>query len=233
MNSGEGIGDAPQWGLSYEEWLDYIFNGSLSGRADWAIRLELDAGHQCIMEYLTRFFESAETLAKTRDNGQLADACHRIRSSEPLSFGKAVYDRRVSEASFSSMFAVMPRFFQVIVARSSSTASSATGKPLSLIDQPACVFWDSSFIRGIAKSDSSCYRPGVAEPLLACLEQIVNLPSESVQFGALHGLGQMHACGHAPRVKKIIDAFLASHPHASNRIKEWARKARGGTPDYL
>jgi hypothetical protein len=59
------------------------------------------------------------------------------------------------------------------------------------------------------------------------MAEILTMPSELCQLSALHGLNHWHG-NYSERVQGIVDSFLQRTPGLTNRIIEYAGKARVG-----
>jgi hypothetical protein len=70
--------------------------------------------------------------------------------------------------------------------------------------------------------------PEIHQATLSVMSEVLDLPSETCQFSALHGLGHWHA-HHPQRVEQIVDAFLTRHKDLSPHLIEYASRARVGS----
>jgi hypothetical protein len=70
--------------------------------------------------------------------------------------------------------------------------------------------------------------PEVHQATLSVMAEVLDLPSETCQFSALHGLGHWHA-SHPEQVEKIVDTFLGRHKDIRPHVIEYASRARIGT----
>jgi hypothetical protein len=70
--------------------------------------------------------------------------------------------------------------------------------------------------------------PEIHQATLRVMSEVLDLPSETCQFSALHGLGHWHA-HHPERVEQIVDAFLARHKDLRPHVIEYASRARLGS----
>jgi hypothetical protein len=67
--------------------------------------------------------------------------------------------------------------------------------------------------------------PEIHQATLSVMSEVLDLPSETCQFSALHGLGHWHA--HHP--EQIVDAFLTRHKDLRPHLIEYASRARLGS----
>jgi hypothetical protein len=70
--------------------------------------------------------------------------------------------------------------------------------------------------------------PEIHQATLSVMTKVLNLPSETCQFSALHGLGHWHG-EHPEQVERIVDAFLTRHKDLSPHVVEYASRARLGS----
>ena len=70
--------------------------------------------------------------------------------------------------------------------------------------------------------------PEIHQATLRVMSEVLDLPSETCQFSALHGLGHWHA-QHPEQVEQIVDAFLTRHKDLRPHLIEYASKARLGS----
>jgi len=69
--------------------------------------------------------------------------------------------------------------------------------------------------------------PEIHQATLNVMSEVLDLPSETCQFSALHGLGHWHA-HHPEQVEQIVDAFLTRHKDLRPHVIEYASRARLG-----
>jgi hypothetical protein len=70
--------------------------------------------------------------------------------------------------------------------------------------------------------------PEIHQATLSVMAGVLDLPSETCQFSALHGLGHWHA-SHPEQVEQIVAAFLARHKDLRPHVIEYASRARIGS----
>jgi hypothetical protein len=70
--------------------------------------------------------------------------------------------------------------------------------------------------------------PEIHQATLSVMSEVLDLPSETCQFSALHGLGHWHA-HHPEQVEQIADAFLTGHKDLRPHLIEYASRARLGS----
>ena len=61
--------------------------------------------------------------------------------------------------------------------------------------------------------------------MIAALDQILGLPVRHCQMSALHGLGHLR---HESK-DEVVRAFLSTHPHIDDEMREYAAGAIAGT----
>jgi len=69
--------------------------------------------------------------------------------------------------------------------------------------------------------------PEIHQATLRVMSEVLDLPSETCQFSALHGLGHWHA-QHPEQVEQIVDGFLTRHEDLRPHVIEYASRARLG-----
>jgi hypothetical protein len=70
--------------------------------------------------------------------------------------------------------------------------------------------------------------PEIHQATLRVMSEVLDLPSETCQFSALHGLGHWHA-HHPEQVERIVDAFLSRNKDLRPHLLEYASRARLGS----
>lgn len=84
----------------------------------------------------------------------------------------------------------------------------------------------SEFVKGMI-DNLIRIEPEIHQATLSVMTEVLELPSETCQFSALHGLGHWHG-EHPEQVERIVDAFLARHKDLSAHVIEYASRARVG-----
>ena len=69
--------------------------------------------------------------------------------------------------------------------------------------------------------------PEIHQATLSVMSEVLDLPSETCQFSALHGLGHWHA-HHPEQVEQIVDSFLTRNKGLRPHLIEYASRARVG-----
>jgi hypothetical protein len=70
--------------------------------------------------------------------------------------------------------------------------------------------------------------PEIHQATLSVMSEVLDLPSETCQFSALHGLGHWHT-HHPEKVEQIVDGFLTRHKDLKPHLIEYAARARLGS----
>jgi hypothetical protein len=70
--------------------------------------------------------------------------------------------------------------------------------------------------------------PEIHQATLSVMSEVLDLPSETCQFSALHGLGHWHA-HHPEQVERVVDAFLTRRKELRPHLIEYASRARHGS----
>lgn len=83
-------------------------------------------------------------------------------------------------------------------------------------------------LKGMADELELEIEPEIHQATLRAMSEVLDLPSETCQFSALHGLGHWHA-HHPEQVEQIVDAFLTRHKELSPHLIEYASRARLGS----
>jgi hypothetical protein len=81
--------------------------------------------------------------------------------------------------------------------------------------------------KGLAEELEMEIEPEIHQATLSVMSEVLDLPSETCQFSALHGLGHWHA-ERPQHVEQIVDAFLARHKDLRPHLIEYASRARRG-----
>jgi hypothetical protein len=82
-------------------------------------------------------------------------------------------------------------------------------------------------LKGMADELGRVIEPGIHQATLRVMSEVLDLPSETCQFSALHGLGHWHA-EHPVEVEQIVDAFLKRRKDLRPHLIEYASRARVG-----
>lgn len=69
--------------------------------------------------------------------------------------------------------------------------------------------------------------PEIHQATLSVMSEVLDLPSETCQFSALHGLGHWHA-HHPEQVEQIVVSFLTRNKDLRSHLIEYASRARVG-----
>ena len=83
-------------------------------------------------------------------------------------------------------------------------------------------------LKGMADELELEIEPEIHQATLSVMSEVLDLPSETCQFSALHGLGHWHA-QHPEQVEQIVDAFLTRHKDLRPHLIEYASRARLGS----
>jgi hypothetical protein len=83
-------------------------------------------------------------------------------------------------------------------------------------------------LKGLADELEFEIEPEIHQATLRVMSEVLDLPSETCQFSALHGLGHWHA-QHPARVEEIVDAFLTRHKDLRPHVIDYASRARLGS----
>ncbi len=83
-------------------------------------------------------------------------------------------------------------------------------------------------LKGLADELEFEIEPEIHQATLRVMSEVLDLPSETCRFSALHGLGHWHA-QHPEQVEQIVDAFLARHKDLRPHLIEYASRARLGS----
>jgi hypothetical protein len=83
-------------------------------------------------------------------------------------------------------------------------------------------------LKGMASELEFEIEPEIHQATLSVMSEVLDLPSETCQFSALHGLGHWHA-HHPEQVEQIADAFLTGHKDLRPHLIEYASRARLGS----
>jgi hypothetical protein len=87
------------------------------------------------------------------------------------------------------------------------------------LDTACFMWWD------MLRTFSDSPERSVVEQMIAALDQILRLPVRHCQMSALHGLGHLR---HESK-DGVVRAFLSTHPHIDDEMREYAAGAIAGT----
>jgi hypothetical protein len=216
---------------TFDQWLDAVFNHPVRKR-EWYWNEDFDSywdglelTDAATVEYIRRLF-SAPGQLKQYSLEQVAQGLwFLINESTPGESAYALVNRDVPLSERIDCVRAMANFFRVFV------APAAPGRANEQADdfQGACYMWWDIFptYGGPRYGPDTGGEPELHTACLNVMEEILSIPSELCQLSALHGLNHWHQ-NYSQQVESIVDSFLYKTPNLTNRIIEYAGKARVG-----
>lgn len=192
--------------LSFEEWVAFVFDHAVSKDDRWYRHNEWKwrGSRERFLENCARLFSEPEFLLEAYSHECLNQGFWYLGSFDVLS--EWLWDKSVAwvprQECVLSMFPLYQRLF----------ATNPLGN--------ACYMWWDLF----------CYfgdKPRTRMKLLMVdvLASILEIPSLDCQAAALHGLGHIDT----PRKRRVVAAFIASHPESDEDMLAYATKSLNGT----
>jgi len=216
---------------TFDQWLDAVFNHPVRKRewywdegfhSSWD-GLELTDAVR--VEYTRRLFLASDQL-KLYSLEQVAQGLwFLIGESAPGESAYALLNRDVPLSERISCVGAMANFFRVFVAPAAPERADEQANHF----HKACYMWWDIFPThgGPTYGPETGGEPELHTACLNVMQEILSVPSELCQLSALHGLNHWHQ-NYSQQVERIVDGFLHKTPNLTNRIIEYAGKARVG-----
>jgi hypothetical protein len=216
---------------TFDQWLDAAFDHPVRKR-EWYWNEHFDTYWDSLglsdavtVEYMTRLFMAPEQLKRYSLEQVAQGIWFLIGESSP---GKSAYALLSSEVPLNPRIdcvRAIANFFRMFV------APVAPGKANDRKDefQGACYMWWDIFPThgGPTYGPNTGGEPELHAVCLDVMNEILSIPSELCQLSALHGLNHWHK-NYSEKVENIVDSFLQKTPNLTNRVIEYAGKARVG-----
>jgi hypothetical protein len=216
---------------AYHQWLDAVFDHPVHEQewywdegfdTYWA---DLELTDAATVEYMTRLFSAPDRLKQYSPEQVAQGLWFLIGESAPGQSAYALLNRGVALNDRIKCVGAMLNFFCVFV------APAAPGRATEQTDdfQQACYMWWDIFptYGGARYGPETGGEPELHTACLNVMEAMLSVPSELCQLTALHGLNHWHQ-NYSKQVERIVDSFLNKTPNLTNRIIEYAGRARAG-----
>ena len=216
---------------TFDHWLDAVFNHPVRKREwYWDEDFEsywdgLNLTDAVRVEYMRRLFCVPDQL-KQYSLAQVAQGLwFLIGESAPGESAYALLNCDVPLSERINCVGAIANFFRGFVAPAAPERANEQIDPF----QGACYMWWDIFptYGGPTYGPDTGGEPELHTACLNVMEEILSVPSELCQLSALHGLNHWHQ-NYGEQVERIVDSFLHKTPNLTNRIIEYAGKARIG-----
>ncbi|MGA2967388.1 MAG: hypothetical protein ABSD64_14350 [Terriglobales bacterium] len=242
---------------TFEQWLEFVFNNPVRKRKwywdeDFDSRWEaLELTDALIVQYMTRLFLEPGFLRPYSLDQVEQGLWFLLNESTPGKQSETLIRREVALSDRVACIHAMSSFFRNFIL--AATPGHFDPKaPTIGVTGAAYMWWDifpmhfymRSHVPEPAELLSMRERfkqlgidlsnvleleiePEIHQATLRVMSEVLDLPSETCQFSALHGLGHWHA-HHPEQVEQIVDAFLTRHKDLRPHLTEYASRARLG-----
>jgi len=243
---------------TFEQWLEFVFNNPVREHEwywdeDFDSRWEtLELTDALIVQYMTRLFLEPEVLRPYSLDQVEQGLWFLVAESSPGCSSKALLRREAVLLDRVACIHAMSSFFRNFIL--AVTPGHFDPKaPTIGVTGAAYMWWDifpmHFYMRShlpepaellsmrerfkqlgidLSKVLELEIEPEIHQATVSVMSEVLDLPSETCQFSALHGLGHWHA-HHPEQVEQIVDAFLARHKDLRPHLIEYACSARLGS----
>jgi hypothetical protein len=244
--------------VAFERWLEFVFNNPVRKREwywdeDFDSRWEaLELTDALIVQYMTQLFLEPRVLRPYSLDQVEQGLWFLLGELSPGCSSKALLRREAALVDRVACIHAMSSFFRNFILAVSPGHFDPTAPSVG-VTGAAYMWWDIFPMRFYLRShvpesaellsmrerfnqlgiDLSNVleleiEPEIHQATLRVMSEVLDLPSETCQFSALHGLGHWHA--HQPeQVEQIVDAFLTRHKDLRPDLIEYASRARLGS----
>jgi len=244
--------------VAFERWLEFVFNNPVRKREwywdeDFDSRWEaLELTDALIVQYMTQLFLEPRVLRPYSLDQVEQGLWFLLGESSPGCSSKALLRREAALLDRVTCIHAMSSFFRNFILAVTPGHFDPTA-PTVGVTGAVYMWWDIFPMRFYLRShvpesaellsmrerfnqlgiDLSNVleleiEPEIHQATLRVMSEVLDLPSETCQFSALHGLGHWHA--HQPeQVEQIVDAFLTRHKDLRPDLIEYASRARLGS----
>lgn len=233
--------------LTFDEWVAYVFDRPVppdrppgaAGESDddwpeWYYCFDAD-DHELdwwepdpptLLTYLTRLFENPGFLLDRYSDAQVAQAFLYIAGFHSEYF-RTVFESDSSEADLQRWVRSVSNVYRDIFAVRCTAhyGHLNSGEPPNPLNDICFMWWD---IGGMEYAVFSGGYEHLVDPIFEVLEQTLQLPNIACQESAVHGLAHVKLSSddeHKPRVREIIDRFLA-RADLTKELRAYAVRAR-------
>ncbi|MGB8011503.1 MAG: hypothetical protein WCF68_07805 [Terriglobales bacterium] len=243
---------------TFEQWLEFVFNNPVRKREwywdeDFDSRWEaLELTDALIVQYMTQLFLEPGVLRSYSLDQVEQGLWFMLNESTPGQQSKTLLRHKAALLDRVACIHAMSSFFRNFIL--AVTPGHFDPKaPTIGVTGAAYMWWDifpmQSYMRShlpepaellsmrerfkqlgidLSKVLELEIEPEIHQATLSVMSEVLDLPSETCQFSALHGLGHWHA-QHPEQVEQIVDAFLARHVDLRPHLIEYASRARLGS----
>ncbi len=213
--------------LPFEDWVAHVFDHEVT-TPQWYFQPDADywQGPAALtLAHVTRLFEAPTAVLAPYSDEQLSQGFWYLVSSSASDHMFALADEAVPLEVRRRCLRAFVGLFQTLFAARCSAHLSHLDEPGSRPLNGICyMWWDVLPLYG--RPDVPDRRP-IDEACLAVMADVLRLDSIACQESALHGLGHW-ATYYPPRVREIIQGFLASHAEVRPELVTYARNASRG-----
>jgi hypothetical protein len=217
--------------VTFEQWVDAVFDHPVR-KPRWYWDSDFDEYWNALrlsdsltVAYMSRLFLAPDELERYSVEQVAQGIWFLIGESSPGESAYALLNSEVPLTQRIDCVRAITNFFRMFV------APRALGKANEQKDdvQQACYMWWDIFptYGGPIHGENTGGEPELHVACLNTMAEILSIPSELCQLSALHGLNHWHR-HYGEMIEDIIDRFLQKTPGLTNRIIEYASKARGG-----
>ena len=216
--------------LTFEEWLDHIFDHPVK-EPQWYFDIDadyFDNPRQCA-NYLQALFADPKTHTATYTDAQVAQGLWMLISETEdhldVLFSPYITQEQ-SKAVINNMLNVFTDIFQakctpILSTTHSSGEDSIKLNPLNMI---CYMWWD---IHRLYGKSGDPKREALDSTCLDVMQATLDIPHLPCQESALHGLGHWYHA-YPERVTSIIATFIKDNPHAHPALLAYAENASVG-----
>jgi len=243
---------------TFEQWLEFVFNNPVRKHEwywdeDFDSRWEaLELSDALIVQYVTRLFLEPGVLRPYSLDQVEQGLWFLLGESSPGCSSKALLRREAALLDRVACIHAMSSFFRDFILAVTPRHFDPEAPTIG-VTGAACMWWDIFPMRFYLRSHvpepaellamrekfdqlgidlSNVLKleiePEIHQATLRVMSEVLDLPSETCQFSALHGLGHWHA-HHPEQVEQIVDTFLARHKDLRPDLIEYASRARLGS----
>ena len=243
---------------TFEQWLEFVFNNPVREHEwywdeDFDSRWEaLELTDALIVQYMTRLFLEPGVLRSYSLDQVEQGLWFLLNESTPGQQSKTLLMREAALLDRVACIHAMSGFFRNFILAVTPSEFDPHAPTIG-VTGAAYMWWDIFPMRFYMRSHSPEsaellsmregfkqlgidlsnvleleIEPEIHQATLRVMSEVLDLPSETCQFSALHGLGHWHA-HHPEQVEQIVDAFLTRHKDLRPHLIEYASRARLGS----
>lgn len=214
--------------LSYEAWIEWLFDREDSERSWWwqdqEIIWDTLENHEPIIEYLTNLFCEPKFLFDRFSRNQINNGFHYLINNSCSNTMYSLLDVKIPWQKRDACFRGIPTLFKELFAK---VFVDDLGHLSREGDSPtfACyMWWD---VIPIVPEMGHPEQELINDVVIEVLQQILRIDSEACMESALHGLGHWQIFL-PQRTEPIVLDFLKSRENISNDLRSYAKGALYG-----